>query len=127
MESVEDIKFFATTNSWVRTGNTRSTCNRIRHGGFRVRFSSDQTLYGSYGGAEGKPAGRISYRFYIIDRCQQRSILIQAQCFPFHPEPIDGYGVFRCERYNRFLGHGNVQGVSSIMPISPGELRSTMR
>ena len=67
-------EFRVITNNWIRTDSTRSTCNRIRHGGFRVRFLSDQTLYiifyGSYGGAEGKPAGltaRLFYGIYRID------------------------------------------------------------
>ena len=51
----EELEFVAITNDWICTGSTRSTCNRILRGGFWVRFSGEQTLYGSYGGAEGKP------------------------------------------------------------------------
>ena len=46
--------YSVTSNSWLRTGSTRSTCYCMRDGGFQVTFSGEQTLYGSYGGAEGK-------------------------------------------------------------------------
>ena len=125
----EDIKFFATTNNWIRTGSTRSTCNRIYVGGFRVSFSADQTLYGSYGGAEGKPSGVIAYRFYHIDGCQQSPIIIEGRCYPLRPEPIDGYRIFRCDLYSTVLGYGKLEGISGIMPIpdKPGEYRLTIR
>ena len=121
--------FIATTNNWIRTGSNHSTCNRIYRGGFRIRFSGDQTLYGSYGGAEGKPAGTISYGFYKIDGCQQSPVIIQFQCYPLRAEPIDGYCVFICDLYNSVLGYGKVQGISSLMPIpdKPGEFRFIIR
>ena len=51
------IEYYVTANNWIRNGNTRSTCYRIYEGGIHVVFTADQTLYGSYGGTEGKPAG----------------------------------------------------------------------
>ena len=52
---LDGIEYFVTMNNWIRTGNTRSNCYRIQDGGFEVSFLADRTLYGSYGGAEGKP------------------------------------------------------------------------
>ena len=73
----DDSNYYVTSNSWLRTGSTRSTCYLMRNGGFQVTFSGEQTLYGSYGGAEGKLVGGIEalvYGFYIIDACQQSPI-----------------------------------------------------
>ena len=52
---LEHIENFVIMNNWIRTGNTRSNCYRIQDGGLEVSFLADRTLYGSYGGAEGKP------------------------------------------------------------------------
>ena len=105
-------KMYANTNNWIRTGSTRTTCNRMFQGGFRVTFSGDQTLYGSYGGAEGKPAGVVLlYGFYSIDGCQQSPVVIQFQCSkPPRIEPVDGVFIFNCESYSRVLGYGRIRG-----------------
>ena len=106
----DEINFYVATNNWIRTGNTHSTCNRIRHGGFRVSFTGDQTLYGSYGGAEGKPAGMLFYGFFHIDVCQQSPVIIQFQSStPFRVEPVDGIGVLNLDLYNKVLGYGKSQ------------------
>ena len=116
----DEINFHVATNNWIRTGNTRSTCNRIRHGGFRVSFTGDQTLYGSYGGAEGKPAGIINllfYGIYHIDVCQQSPVIIQFQSSaPFRVEPVDGIGVLNLDLYNKVLGYGKSQAFISLQP-----------
>ena len=44
----DDIDYLVTLNNWIQTGNTRSTCYRIRDRGFQVKFSDDQVLHGSY-------------------------------------------------------------------------------
>ena len=79
-QSPDKINFILTDSHWVQTGNTYSSCYFIHDGGLRVTFSGDQTLYGSYGGAEGKPAGTfnsIFYGFFIIDVCKQSPLIIQ--------------------------------------------------
>jgi len=43
----------ATLNRWFLTGNTKSQCFPVSVGGFRVIFSGEQILRGTYGGAEG--------------------------------------------------------------------------
>ena len=51
----DQFDYIITDSRWIRTGNTYSSCYFIYDGGFQVTFSAEQTLYGSYGGAEGKP------------------------------------------------------------------------
>ena len=78
----DDIDYLVTLNNWIQTGNTRSTCYKIRDGGLGVTFSGDQLLHGSYGGAGGLPAdvtNSIVYGFYNIDVCQQSPVIIQVQ------------------------------------------------
>ena len=126
-------KMLANTNIWIHTGSTRTTCNRMLQGGFRVTFSGNRTLYGSYGGAEGKPAGQqvvLVYGINSIEGCQQSPVIIQFQCSnPLRVEPVDGTLVFNCDSYSRVLGHGRILGTSSITPIleNPGQYRYTVR
>ena len=116
----DDIMYYVTSNSWLRTGSTRSTCYRMRDGGFEVTFSGEQTLYGSYGGAEGKTIGELEtlvYGVYIIDACQQSPLLIQFQSHtPLRSEPIDRNVVINCDLYSTVLGYGKAQGIGSILP-----------
>ena len=129
----EEANYVVTTNNWIRNGNTRSTCYKIRDGGFRVRFSADQTLYGSYGGAQGKPAGVnvvLVYGFYNIDVCQQSPMIIQYQSgSPLRAEPVDGTLVINFDLYNILLGHGNLHGIASLKPVQnePGKYHYTTR
>ena len=115
-----NINYIVTANNWIRNGNTRSTCYKMRDGGIRVTFQADQTLYGSYGGADGKPAGMnelIVYGFYNIDACQQSPVIIQYQsATPFRAEPVDGTLIINCDLYSRVLGHGKAQGIGIIKP-----------
>ena len=106
----EDVSYTVTSNNWIRTGSTRSSCYRMYDGGASVTFSGDQILHGSYGGAEGKPVGptnTLVYGFYVIDVCQQSPVLIQFQSStPFRVEPVDGILVINLDLYNRVLGMG---------------------
>ena len=45
------------SKNWIQTGRTATSCNQVTNGGIAVIFIGDQTLHGSYGGTEGKPAG----------------------------------------------------------------------
>ena len=125
--------YVVTDNRWIRTGNTYSSCYHKRDGGFGVTFSSEQTLYGSYGGAEGKPAGTttmVGYGFYIINICEQSPLIIQFQnSYPIRPEPIDGISVFTSDLYNRVLGYGKVHGIFQAFPDpnEPGNIRTVLR
>ena len=116
----KDINTIATANNWIRNGNTRSTCYKVYDGGIHVRFSGDQTLYGKYGGDNGKPAGVevvLVYGFYNIDACKQSPVIIHYQCgTPSRPEPVDGTYITNCYAYNRVLGHGRIQGIAIFEP-----------
>ena len=118
-----DIHQIVTSSNWIRTGSIRSNCFNSRDGGFQVTFSGNQTLYGSYGGTEGKPARAfidlILYGFYIIEVCSQSPVVIQHQSgTPFRLEPIDGFGIINCDIYNRVLGRGKALGVTLSVPTT---------
>ena len=129
----DDLNPYVTSNNWIRTGSTRSSCHKFHEGGVRVIFSGEQTLHGSYGGAEGKPADRsnkIGYGFYVIDACEQSPVIIQFQySAPVRFEPVDGIGVLNFDLYNRVLGYGKAQGIGSLLPdpYQPGNYRFILR
>ena len=129
----DGIDYQVTLNNWIQTGNTRSTCYRIRDGGFRVTFSADQLLHGSYGGAGGLPVrvtNALGYGFYHIDACRQSPMIIQFQSgAPLRQEPIDGTNVLNFYLYNRVLGYGKAYGLFTIKPDpeEPGEYRIVAR
>ena len=116
----DDIDYLVTLNNWIQTGNTRSTCYRLRDGGFRATFSDDQLLHGSYGGAGGLPVDVTEfsvYGFYSIEVCDQSPVIIQFQSgSPVHQEPTDGAFFLNYELYSQVLGHGNAMGVAVFTP-----------
>ena len=116
----KDIYNIATANNWIRNGNTRSQCYRVYDGGIIVEFSADTTLYGKYGGDEGKPAGPYTplvYGFYSIDACHQSPVNIHYRCpTPIRGEPIEQIYVSACYTYNRVLGRGRSHGIGTIRP-----------
>ena len=118
----DTINYIVTSNNWIRSGSTRSVSYLMRVGGFLVNFSSDQTLRGSYGGTEGKPAGpavSLVYGFYNIDVCPQSPVIIQFQSgTPFRAEPVDGHYIINFELYSTVLGRGAAQGIISSTQIS---------
>ena len=129
----KEIKFTITSNNWIRTGSTRSSCYTLSDGGFQVSFLGDQTLYGSYGGPEGKPVGignALGYGFFSIDVCQQSPIILQFQtATPLRAEPIDGISIINQDMYNHVLGYGKGQGIVHFRPdpYNPGKYRLTIR
>ena len=128
-----DRRLIVTDNHWIRTGNTYSSCYFANFGGFGVRFSGEQTLYGSYGGDDGKPAGignGLHYAFTSIDVCKQSPLIINhVSRYPSRIEPIDGTRVFVSDIYNNVLGHGTAHSLSLEYPDpnEPGTFRLTMR
>ena len=129
----DNIEYIVSINNWIQSGNTRSSCYRLRDGGFTVSFSANQTLYGSYGGVYGRP-GRVSdslfYGFYNIPVCEQSPVIIQYQSgTPLRAEPIDGTSIINCDLYNRVLGFGKANGVVTVVPDEnqPGRFRATFR
>ena len=118
----DTTNYLVTSNNWIQSGSTRSVSYPIHDGGFIVDFSANQTLRGSYGGTEGKPAGPaefLNYAFYNIDVCPQSPVIIQVQSgSPFRAEPVDGHYILNFELYSTVLGHGTAQGIMSITQIS---------
>ena len=109
-----------TDNHWIRSGNTYSSCYSVCYGGFLVTFSAEQILYGSYGGAEGKPVGvrdDLHYTFANIDACKQSPLIIQVQSrYPNRIEPIDGTHVHIFDTYNMVLGYGTAHAIVLVSP-----------
>ena len=119
------LDFIVTDSRWIRTGNTHSSCYFIHSGGFQVTFSADQTLYGSYGGDEGKPAGignSMIYAFHIInDVCKQSPLIIQVQnTRPVRTEPVDGVRIAISDLYNPVLGYGKLYSIYQSSPVPGG-------
>ena len=123
------INLIYSDNLWIRTGNTYTSCYYAHTGGFRVTFSADQMLHGSYGGTEGKPVGPLNaviFGFDIINVCQQSPIIIQFQSrSPIRAEPIDGFSPSQFDVYNRVLGRGVSHGIFKLYldPKGTGQLR----
>ena len=129
-----EIDFLVNSNNWIQTGRTHTSCFLLTDGGLRVSFSGDQILYGSYGGAEGKPAGVANFAAYgyytIVNLCEQSQVLIQLQTVPpLRSEPIDGFNIFHHELYSPVLGYGTAEGYNTIRPDpdEPGKFRFTVR
>ena len=105
----------------------------MSEGGFQVSFLGDQTLYGSYGGPEGKSVGignGLGYGFYSINACQQSPIILQFQsATPLRTEPIDEISVTDEHVYNPVLGHGRVWTISYFHAslFIPGKYYLTFR
>ena len=83
-------------NTWLANGNTRTRCFLVGDGGFRARFTGDVTLYGEYGGEEGKMAvagNGIFYRHdYFHDACALPGIIIQLESItPIRTVLVDGF------------------------------------
>ena len=129
----EDVNFVVAFNNRLRTGNARTTCRDVQVGGFRVSFSGDRVLHGSYGGVEGRPVtvgNTMDYAFIVINVLPHRPVIIQYRTpSPFRIEPIDGVGVLNFQLYNRFLGSGIARGTVTVRPDenNPGKFRITAR
>jgi len=108
----------AILNRWLLTGNTRSKCFLIALGGFRIAFSGEQLLRGTYGGAEGiyVPNERCLNYIYL-------SITVSPPCEPIvirrtTPRPIQDQLIgdeqtlpIFFELSHRTLGQGSEEGL----------------
>ena len=125
----DNLDYYVSVNNWIRTGNTRSNCYRVQEGGIDVSFSSDRTLYGTYGGAEGKPVGvgdLLIYGFFRINVCEQSPVIIQCQSStPIRVNPVDGIVTINYDLYSRVLGRGRAQGTYRLQPFpnQPDKIR----
>jgi len=108
----------AILNRWILTGNTRTKCFPATIGGFRVTFSGEQILRGTYGGAEGigVPNDRgVVYQYVSISvspRC--KPIVVQRRTpIPVEDERtgINRLSVIFYELSHCTLGRGSEQGI----------------
>ena len=129
----EDIDFVVQFTNWLRNGNSRRSCRDVHVGGFRVSFTGERLLHGSYGGVEGRPVtvgNTMDYAFIKIQSRPQRPVIIQYRTpTPFRIEPVDMAGFLNFELYNRYLGSGRAQGSVTVRPDqdNPGKFRLTAR
>ena len=129
----EDNDYRLILSNWIQTGNTCTSYRDIHCGGYRVTFTGDQLLHGSYGGVEGKPAGVgniIQYGYDMINVCDQSPVIVQFQnASPFRMEPVDGLYPVNYDIYNRVLGYGKGLGISTLKPDkdNPGYYRLVFR
>ena len=109
------FSFTAIENRWLVTGNTNTKCYTIGAGGFQVSITGDMTLFGVYGGEEGKPVqadDSLNHGYLTLNTCAQQTILFQAQSnVPGRNLPVEGWFVEEFVLYNRQLGMGRVQSV----------------
>ena len=129
----EDVRFRVVYNNWITTGNTRTTCDNIKIGGYIVTFSRDQLLHGSYGGVDGIPArvgDFIEYGYHIFFVCDQSPIIVLTKnASPFRQEPVDGTVFVDFDIYNQVLGYGKSLGILSTKAYNdnPGQFRLVVR
>ena len=125
--SSEKADYVVTANNWIQNGKTRSRCYQVRAGGIRVTFSDDQTLYGRYGGDDGKPAGMgdvLVAGILKIDVCQQSPVIIKYRsAMPIRSEPVDGNVIGTFDVKNAVLGCGKSHVIVSTTPDNRISLR----
>ena len=102
----------ATFNRWLLTGNTRSRCFTTALGGYRVDFTGEQTLRGTYGG-EGIQAtnNRVLLYDYISISIPRRDALVIQRRTPI-PNEAQQFGLYVLfyELSHPTLGQGAQQG-----------------
>ena len=125
-----EIHYAVTFNRWIVSGNTRSVCFENRVGSFRVDFSGEQILHGTYGGEGGLPVAprdTLNYGFYNIPVCPQQPLVIRwSTATPGRVEPHDGYQIANLDLFHRVWGSGLVQGVARYTPTEDGRIHFTL-
>ena len=103
----------ATFNRWLHTGNTRSRCFTTALGGYRIDFTGEQTLRGTYGGEEGIQVtnNRVLLYDYISISIPGRGPLVIQRWTPI-PNEAQQFGLYVLfyELSHPTLGQGAQQG-----------------
>ena len=103
----------ANFNRWLLTGNTRSRCFTTTLGGYRVNFTGEQTLKGTYGGEEGIQVTNsrvLGYEYLSISIPHRDPVVIQ-RWTPIPNEAAQiGLFVLFYELFHPILGQGAQQG-----------------
>ena len=126
-----EVHYAVTFNRWIVSGNTRSMCFENRVGSFRVDFSGEQLLHGTYGGEKGipvTPPDCLLYGFYNIAVCPQEPLVLQfTTATPGRVDPHDHIQIANIDIFHRVWGHGLVQGVAQYNPTEDGRVYFTIR
>ena len=123
----------AILNRWILTGNTRSKCFPATIGGFRVSFSGEQILKGTYGGTEGIGVPNDRFLGYLfISISVSPPIVIRRQTpIPIRNEQTAVGGieliVLFFELSHPTLGQGAEQGISQIERFTAADGTSFLR
>ena len=103
----------ATFNRWLLTGNTRSKCFTTAIGGYRVDFTGEQTLRGTYGGEEGIQVtnNRVLLYDYVSISVPHRDPVVIQRWTPI-PNEAQQFGLYVLfyELSHPTLGQGAQQG-----------------
>ena len=116
----------ATANRWLVNGNTKSRCFDARLGFFRVTFTENQVLYGTFGGTEGRTVppsmtSSDSWGYAWINSCPQSPVVIQVQATApraYTPEGLE-HQVYALS--HRGLGDGVGLQTLYINPLPPDQ------
>lgn len=126
-----DLEYRAVFNRWLTTGRQTSFCFDTREGGFSVSVGSEQMLFGTYGGEEGRPiqpGDHINYAFDNIAVCPQSPIIIRFQSrSPIRFDEIDGFGIVNSDVFHRKLGQGISQAILGVVPTEDNKVYVTLR
>lgn len=104
----------------------------VRDGGFMLMFSEETTLYGEYGGEEGKtiPAGSmLVYGEYNIDRTpsgEEPLIIHYRSASPVVMNPYEPGFKFDCIIISEEFGTGRAQGLSNPQMVD-GQYQANIR
>ena len=103
----------ATFNRWLLTGNTHSKCFTTAIGGYRVDFTGEQTLRGTYGGEEGIQVtnNRVLLYDYVSISVPHRDPVVIQRWTPI-PNEAQQFGLYVLfyELSHPTLGQGAQQG-----------------
>ena len=126
-----DVQYTATFNHWIMSGSTKSRCFETRLGSWRVDFSGEQILHGTYGGEEGIPVVAkdiLNYGFYNIPVCPQEPLVIRFTTpNPIRQAPHDGFYIMNLDAFHRVWGRGLIQGVGKFAPTEDGRVHFYLR
>ena len=126
-----EVQYAITFNRWIVSGNTRSVCFETHVGSYRVEFSDQQILHGTYGGEKGIPVeltDALAYGYYNIPVCPQEPLVIQfSTATPFRADPHDGIVVTNLDLIHRVWGHGLTRGIGLLIPTEDGHVYYILR
>ena len=126
-----ELQYTVTFNRWIVSGNTRSLCFETPVGSFRVEFSDQQILHGTYGGEEGIPVtatDTLAYGYYNIPVCPQEPLVIRfSTATPSHLDLHDGILFINFDLFHRVWGRGLTQGTGLLTPTEDGRIHYNVR